>query len=221
MQISGAGRERGWGLFPTGWTGEVLRFVIEVWEQLRLPKGAKLEPRITKLLTGAIAARYEREERDWFCVTESPDWNEEGKEISRTDIRLYPPGPKRQKVAFVFESKRLNKPQSNASEYVGDGGMMCFINGKYSVGMPCGAMLGYVMDGNVLRAHTAVCNAIVKKRKPLLMAGDGALRLSPLLVEFKYDGETHHKLPDGTFTIFHLLLPVNWEHESMESTSPG
>ena len=53
MQISGTGRERDLGLFPNGWTGEVLQFVIEVWEELRLPKGARLEPRITKLLAGA------------------------------------------------------------------------------------------------------------------------------------------------------------------------
>jgi hypothetical protein len=217
MQISGAGRERGWGLFPDGWTGEVLRFVIEVWEQLRLPKGARLEPRITKLLAGAVTERYEREERDWFCVPESPDWNEEGKETSRTDIRLYPPGPKRRKVALVFESKRLNKPQSNASEYVGDGGMMCFITGKYSAGMPCGAMLGYVMDGNVPRAHAAVCKAIVKRRKPLLMAADGAFRPSPLLSEYEFHGETRHCLPDGAFTLFHLLLPVRWRHETADS----
>src|SRR5437764_14591912 len=98
MRISGSSRERGWGLFTEGWVGEVLHFVIEVWSDLELPRSARLEARITKLLAGAIIERYEREERDWFCCPESPDWNAEGKEIARTDIRLYPPGPKRRHV---------------------------------------------------------------------------------------------------------------------------
>lgn len=213
MQISGTGRERGLGLFPNGWTGEVLQFVIEVWEELRLPKGARLEPRITKLLAGAITDCYEREGRDWFLSPEEPAWDEQGKEISRTDIRIYPPGKKRRKVCFVLESKRLNTPASNASKYVGEGGMMCFITGKYSAGLPCGAMLGYVMDGILARAHAAVCKAIVSKREPLRLRRDGELRFSYLMSEHKWHGETHHLLQDGVFTIYHLLLKVRWRDE--------
>jgi hypothetical protein len=216
MQASGTGKQRGWGLFPNGWTGEVLQFVIEVWDGIRLPKSARLEPRITKLFTGAIIERYEREERDWFCVPEAPDWNEEGKEISRTDIRLYPPGRKRRSVAFVVESKRLNTPASNAAAYVGADGMMCFVPtaaapAKYAAGLPCGAMLGYVMDGNVARAHLAVFKAIKAKKLALLLTPDGGYRNSALLKNHKWHGETRHSFPDGRFTVYHLLVPVRWD----------
>ena len=216
MQISGAGSERGWGLFPDGWTGEVLQFVIEVWGDLQLPSNARLEPRITKLLAGAIIERYEREERDWFCSPEEPDWNEEGKEVSRTDIRLRPPGIKRRKVALILEGKRLNTPDSNASKYVGTGGMMCFIPttntpAKYGAGLPCGVMLGYVMDGNVPSAYAAVGKAILAKRASILLTSDGCFQTSPLLVGHKWHGETRHFLPDRIFTIYHLLLPVRWK----------
>jgi hypothetical protein len=215
MQISGNGQERGWGLFPYGWTGEVLQFVIEVWDDLRIPKAARLEPRITKLLTGAIVERYEREGRDWFCVPEAPDWNDEGKEVSRTDIRLYPPGPKRRNVSLIMEGKRLNTPASNAAAYVGVGGMMCFIPqgtvpAKYAVGLPCGAMLGYVMDGNLARAHVVVCKAIKAKRSLLLLSADGEYQTSQLLQADGWHGETRHRFPDGQFTIYHLLLAVRW-----------
>lgn len=178
MQFASQSRERGWGLFPDGWPGEVLRYVMEVWETFRLPVSAKLEPRITKMLTGAIRRRYEDEGRDWFVTVEDPDWDESGKEVSRTDIRFYPPGPKRHAVCFVFESKCLNAPSSNASKYVGADGMMCFITGKYGAGLPCGGMLGYVMDGNLPRAHKAVCEAIRKKGDTLRLSPDGDYRPS-------------------------------------------
>lgn len=192
----------------------MLQFVVEVWDGICLPRSARLEPRITKLLSGGIIERYEREERDWFCVPEAPDWNEEGKEISRTDIRLYPPGRKRRSVAFVMESKRLNMPASNAAAYV-NAGMMCFIPtptapAKYAAGLPCGAMLGYVMDGNVARAHAALCKSIKVKKLALLLAPDGEYRHFPLVKSHKWHGETKHSLPDGRFTIYHVLLPVRW-----------
>lgn len=216
MQVSGNGNERGWGLFPEGWPGEALQFVSEVWAGLPIPRAARLEPRITKLLTGAIIDRYEREERDWFCVPEAPDWNEEGKEVSRTDIRLYPPGRKRRSVAFIMEGKRLNTPASNAAAYVGADGMMCFIPtpttpAKYVSGLPCGAMLGYVMDGNVPRAHRAVCKAIKTKCPLLLLASGGEYQPLALIGDHGLHVETKHHFPDGAFTIFHLLLPVRWK----------
>lgn len=215
MQVSGTTKARGWGLFPAGWEGEALQFVSDVWNELVLPRAARLEPRITKLLTGAIVARYEREERDWFCVPESPDWNEEGKEISRTDIRLYPPGRKRRHVSLILEGKRLNTPASRAAEYVGADGMMCFIPTakvpvKYAAGLPCGAMLGYVLDGNVSRAHKAVCQAIKSKRTALLLTVDGEFRPYELPNSHKFHGITKHQCPDGVFLIYHLLLPVRW-----------
>ncbi|MBE0539859.1 MAG: hypothetical protein IH623_00535 [Verrucomicrobia bacterium] len=215
MQVSGNSKERGWGLFTKGWTGEVLQFVVEVWDGLSLPRSARLEPRITKLLAGAIIERYEREERDWFCVPEAPEWNEEGKETSRTDIRLYPPGRKRRAVSFIMEGKRLNTPASNAAAYVGVGGMMCFIPtpptlAKYAAGLPCGAMLGYVMDGNVKRAHAAVCKAMGTKRIPIQLPTSWEYRPLKLSKSHEWHGETKHEFLDGAFTIYHLLLPVRW-----------
>lgn len=215
MQFSSTVREPGWGLFPNGWVGEVLRYIVDVWQRLRLPSGVKLEPRITKLFAGAIRKRYESEGRDWFATVEDPDWDPSGKETSRTDIRLYPPGKKRHDICFVFESKCLNKPQSNASKYVGKDGMMCFITGKYSAGLPCAGMLGYVMDGKVPRAHKAICKAIKKKHKALRLAANGEYQSSTVLGQRKWHGETTHDLLDGKFKIYHLLLTVRRKPNSV------
>ena len=209
MKISGSSRRRGLGLFPAGFEGEVLHLVIDVWSALELPRNARLEPRITKLLARALRKRFNDEQRDGFVTVEDPDSDEDGKEISRTDIRVFP--PKQHLAAFVLESKRLNTPKSNASVYVGASGMMCFITGKYSRGLPCGAMLGYVMDADVPRAHAAVCKAVLEKRTPLRLARDGEYQLSPVLPGQKMNGETRHILTDGRFTIYHLLLPARWK----------
>jgi hypothetical protein len=148
-------------------------------------------------------------------ATESPDWNEEGKEVSRTDIRLYPPGRKRRNISFILEGKRLNTPASRAAEYVGAGGMMCFLPTatvpvKYAAGLPCGAMLGYVLDRNLRRAHSAVCRAIKAKRAVLLLTSGGEFRRLRLANTHEFHGITKHKRPDGTFVIYHLLLSVRW-----------
>ena len=213
MKVSGSSGERGLGLFPAGFEGEVLHLVIEVWATLELPRNARLEPRITKLLAKALRQRFNKEQRDGFVTVEDPDSDDDGKEISRTDIRVFP--PKQHLGAFVLESKRLNTPKSNASEYVGAGGMMCFISGKYSRGLPCGAMLGYVMDADVRRAHAAVCAAVKDKRSALLLAKDGDYQPSPALESHIWHGETRHLLSDGRFAIYHLLLPVRWRTKKL------
>lgn len=209
MRISGNSKQRGLGLFPAGFEGEVLHLVMDVWSTLRLPQNARREPRITKLLARALRQRFNDEQRDGFVTVEDPDSDDGGKEISRTDIRVFP--PKQHLGAFVLESKRLNTPKSNASEYVGNGGMMCFITGKYSRGLPCGAMLGYVMDADIPRAHTAICKALKDKRAALLLTDDGDYQCSPILKNEAWHGETRHLLSDGRFTIYHLLLPVRWQ----------
>jgi hypothetical protein len=208
MEITSKSHERGWGLFPDGWPGEVLQFVIDVWEDFRLPVSVKLEPRITKLLTGAIQDKYEAEGRDWFVIPEAPAWDTSGKETSRTDIRLYPPGPKRREICFVLENKCLNTPKSKAAEYVGKDGMMCFVSGKYSNQLPCGGMLGFVRDGNVPRAHKAVCKAIDRNRKQLCLLPGSEYQVSPLLKSHQFHGQTRLQFLGGKFTIYHLLLKV-------------
>jgi hypothetical protein len=50
------------------------------------------------------------------------------------------------------------------SVYVGDEGMMCFVTGKYSAGLPHAGMLAYVMDNDVSRAWDGLSTAIEDNR---------------------------------------------------------
>lgn len=111
-------------------------------------------------------------------------------------------------MCLVFESKRLNAPDSNAGEYVGKSGMMCFVTGKYSRGMPLGGMIGYVMDGDLPRAHRNVLRAIQREREALRISPGGDFQPTPLLPDSTWHGETHHQRADGVIAVFHLLLPV-------------
>jgi len=92
---------------------------------------------------------------------------------------------------------------------------MCFVPTakvpvKYAAGLPYGAMLGYVLDGNVRRAHSAVCKAIKAKRALLLLSADGEFCSLRLANSHEFHGMTKHQRPDGEFLIYHLLLPVRW-----------
>lgn len=60
MQFASDSRQKGWGLFPNGWIGEVLRHVIDVWNTLTLPANIRLETRITKLFAGEIRQQFKR-----------------------------------------------------------------------------------------------------------------------------------------------------------------
>ncbi len=88
------------------------------------------------------------------------------------------------------------------------GDMMCFVTGKYSRGLPLGGMIGYVMDGDLPRAHRNVCRAIQRERRPLRITTGGAFQPTPLLPDSTWHGQTHHQREGGGITIFHLLLPV-------------
>jgi hypothetical protein len=71
-------------------------------------------------------------------------------------------------------------------------------------------MLGYVMDGDLPRAHRNVQRAIQRKRETLRILPRGDFQPTPLLPDSTWHGETRHRREDGVIAIFHLLLPVKW-----------
>lgn len=71
-------------------------------------------------------------------------------------------------VYLACECKRLNVPYKRktralAHEYVRDG-LMRFVSGQYSRGLPLAMMLGYVMDQHVDIAHQRVKRAIGRSK---------------------------------------------------------
>jgi hypothetical protein len=78
-----------------------------------------------------------------------------------------------QRDYFAFEAKRLHvtRPGGSFSNehsiYVGNEGMMAFVDGQYSKGLPAGGMLGYVMDGKTKKAWDGLEAHIEKRRGEL------------------------------------------------------
>ena len=209
--VAGSGASQ-W--FPDGFVPEILELVLATWEKLKLHRDVRLEPRITNLLNRAIEEEYTREGKAWYVHPEIKEADPvTGKEISRTDIRLYHRGIPGQKLYFALEAKRLHVESSDRTrggygEYVGADGMMCFITGKYSEAAPAGGMLGYVMDGNLERAAHGIGEAIGSRSADLKLVAGSQYRASKLMPLHPWNGETHHRRRSGLFAMYHVLLPV-------------
>lgn len=113
------------------------------------------------------------------------------------------------KLYLAMECKRLNvmraknRTATQASVYVVKG-MMRFVSGQYSPTLPLGAMLGYVMDGNMDTAYTAIRHQIEQHAQQLLYA--------PALFRDVKRPEhflTTHQRPDVPIELRHLLLAAH------------
>lgn len=135
------------------------------------------------------------------CARESP---------GRADIRFCCPHGIR--VYFAIEAKRLHVTSANGRwsslvrEYVDDG-MMRFVSGRYAPHMESGAMLGYVFDGDTVKARAGVDKAVSTNAVLLRLAPSGHLAPSTVLPGHPVD-ETRHDLSGRPFTLYHLLVPV-------------
>jgi hypothetical protein len=212
------------GWLPNGFVGELLPFVLNTWSSFELPIRIVEEPNITALFKKRLKKRIKDDpENDWFVMLETSDYDDLGVEISRTDIRVLPPGKKDEDYAFVLECKRLNithpsgKFARNAGKYTDDG-MMRFVNGVYSRGLREGGMMGFVMDSDIPAARQAILNAISTREEKLkLRTGSGYLPCA-LLPAKSAHGETQHVFGKSrTFVLYHLLVPVRFKTSSVSN----
>ena len=127
-------------VLPSDFRAEIFSLVEAAWPNVPSPHDAWLEPRITGLLQQKMIAEQEsRYKTDPpFFISEDVKKRDPktGKEKERSDVEIHLRYHyiKGQKPYFVFESKRLNITyvgviNSNAHEYVGDGGMGCLLAG--------------------------------------------------------------------------------------------
>jgi hypothetical protein len=113
------------------------------------------------------------------------------------------------KLYLAMECKRLNviraqnRLATQAGEYV-EMGMMRFVSGQYSPTWPLGAMLGYVMDGNMQTAYIAIRHQIEQHAQQLLY--DPALFRD---VKRPEHFSTTHQRPDVPIELRHLLLAAH------------
>lgn len=115
--------------------------------------------------------------------------------------------------AQVMQCKRIhvrNRSGSRhlAAEYVTEG-MQRFVDGEYSKGVPCGGMIGYVMDNDLDAAFRRVRSEIKTRRRALRVSTRHADKApSAALPAWQHSTDTWHRRSDGEFLLHHALLGV-------------
>jgi hypothetical protein len=214
LKHSGSTRSLRRQLFPRGFAGEVMVLISETWHDFCLNTKVYHETPITAVFRQALIEAYRTAGRSWFISLEDPITEPHfGTELGRNDLRFYPLNHCGQTVFFTVECKRLrvktsSRLKSLAGTYVNDG-MLRFVNGQYSAGLPCGGMIGYVMDNNLKEAFASVRKEIESKRDRLKISSKDALRTpSATLPDHEWSADTFHKRAEGVFALHHALLGV-------------
>jgi hypothetical protein len=201
-------------LFPNGFAGEVMRHVLETWNKFSLHHQVRQETRITAVFRDALIQAYVAAGRSWFITLEDPITEADfGTELGRNDLRFYPPNHHGQTIYFTLECKRLRVGTKSGLRHLADKytdeGIQRFVDGRYSVGLPCGGMVGYVMDNEISQAFASVQSDIENKRAALKMPTRNGIRVpSAVLPDHKWSADTFHTRADGTFAVHHTLVGV-------------
>jgi hypothetical protein len=200
-------------LFPTEEIPRIINVVLSYAATIRKHHETEREDTISNRLHKLLRKDKMFRAAPFFPFREHPIFDESDKEgqSGRIDINfICPPGDE---TYFAIEAKRLHVTfrsgwQSLVSEYVtGDQGMMCFVTGRYSGTQQAAAMLGYVFDGDVVRARCGIDSSVRKNARHLKLSPPCLLQSSSILLGRLVD-ETHHQLASRPFTIYHLLVSV-------------
>ncbi len=214
LSHSGSTRDLRRELFPRGFAGKVMQHIVETWRELELPPDVCHETPITALFRKALITAYDAAGRSWFITLEDPITDPDvGTQNGRNDFRVYPPNHAGQTVFFAVECKRLHATTDSgfsclADKYV-DEGVRRFADDRYSTGLPCGGMVGYVMDNQMDKALASVLKEIRKKEQTLgLPIRAGVHTPSSALQNHRWSIDTRHNRSNGQFTLHHVLLGV-------------
>jgi hypothetical protein len=202
-------------LFPEGFAAEVMRLILDTWRDFSLHRQVRLEPRITAVFRDALIAAYVAADRSWFIALEDPVTDPTfGTELGRNDLRFYPPKHRGQTIFLTVECKRLHVRTESGFKHLADKyveqGVQRFVDGTYSSGLPCGGMLGYVMDDRLDDAFAKVQGEIRARSSKLKTTGTGFLKIpSSTLPSYRWSADTFHKRADGGMCIHHILVGVS------------
>ncbi len=198
-------------LIPDG-----LRLVLDAWRKLPSSAKAGKEDEITGRLAAAMK-REKKARRFGFSIHfQAIPLGPNGPAAARIDFKFLAGFD--EDAYFAFECKRLRILQPsgldhNTDSYVGSDGMGRFIIGKYAPGQPHGAMIGYVMDGNIAPAKSAVIALVHIRRTELKLTSGPTWEISQFLPSEPDVHQTRHrrelnKRAGGAFTLQHIFLTV-------------
>lgn len=212
--------------FDDNYLVEILEAAAVAWNRMKHPSTSELEDQITYRLAGRIANDPHFLEIPYDVIPQCWILGLNGERLGRLDIRFK--HRRSQRDYFAFEAKRLHvtypkgKFSTEYPTYTGAEGMMAFIEGQYSKGFLAGGMLGYVMDGQSSKAFSGLKERVKAQRAVLKLAADSELTESSLShatikgMANTHLGETEHNLPTNDFRIYHMVLPVDHNHEGVQ-----
>ncbi len=196
-------------LIPAG-----LQLTLDVWSKLPASAKSGTEDKITGQLAAAMK-REKKARRLAFSVHfQAIPLGPSNPVAARIDFKFLAGFD--EDAYFAFECKRLRIPRGskldhNTGSYVGWDGMERFITGKYAPGQFHGAMVGYVMDGDVAATKSSILSAVQSRQERLVLCSGVDWEASRFLPTESRIQQTRHrrKLNTGSevnFTLQHLFL---------------
>lgn len=147
---------------------------------------------------------------DHFFIVEDVLENTEdrtGKRRKKVDI-AFECSRDRPRNHFRFEAKRLHSGEKNASTYLGDEGLGCFLDGSYGLQDPDAGMLGYVQR-NTVDHWAADISALLSDEHEIYALTDGGswnAHSFPNGPEHTYVTKHQRRTDHSEITVFHSLL---------------
>lgn len=204
-----------WDNFIANFIPDILELVLSAWDQMPSPAPDTHENPITKDLCRLMILNKKSPELPFRISYQSVElFPLDGADTGEMDIAFYPAGSSREDIYFCLECKRLHVTKNGtfstlATEYVTQG-MMRFINGKYSMTVNHGGMLGYVLNGNITQAINNVGSAIQNHHNDLRMIPPGEMLSSSLRPTDESVRETHHTRPHSNISFYvHHIFAAN------------
>jgi hypothetical protein len=214
--MSNGDHANGWGLYLDSIREHSHQLLAWGYADVRAELHSDLdEPAITGLLCQAMQRRiYHPETPDRYlnyAVHDQPPISPEGElgnDRLRLDVSVRRTGI-RQEVVYVFEAKRLRTGSFTIGKYVGEGGMGDFIECRYAVGYPEGAMIGLWQDRDLAYWRNQLGNAYDSDKRSstpkLCIATD--LADSKVISDIPNEWESAHHRTDGSSIILkHVFL---------------
>jgi hypothetical protein len=190
----------------------VLDHVIATWKQMPKPKPSDLEDDISLKLYSAMVKAKDRNSHAFRIDYQSIEVDLNVAAVTGKKDIVFIPTLQQEEIYLCLEAKRLNAvissiQRSLADKYVKEG-MQRFVDGKYARFVRHGAMLAYVLDGDINRAMQNIENNIGKRLSELRMAKNGGFLASAIRPNDRRIKETrHHRAHEKEiFRIHHLFM---------------
>ena len=212
MNLIGTPQE--WGDLLDSLIPDILDLIVSTWQEMPAPAAnAREDPTTEELCRWLCRSRNSRNlplQIRTQVVELDPN---AGEDQGRMDIAFLPMVP-REDIYFCLECKRLNvvqhgKVRSYASEYLTHG-MLRLVRGQYAARVKNGAMLAYVLDGDVANAILNVNGLIKKRHQELQIQPPSEMYQSSIRPDDSMVRETRHlrSFTPKEFVIHHIFAGV-------------